>query len=82
MLGLSYKPNTDVVEESRGPLLAASSRRGVDVVVYDPAANGNAARALAGVGRLADSLGDAVGSADAVVIATAWDEFRELRRPS
>ena len=79
MLGLSYKPNTDVVEESPGLLLVRElAGRGVDVVGHDPAANENAERALAGVGRLAHSLEDALASADAVVIATAWDEFRGL----
>jgi len=79
VLGLSYKPNTDVVEESPGLLLVSElASRGVDVVGHDPAANGNAARALDGAGRLSDSLEGAVSSADTVVIATAWDEFRGL----
>jgi UDPglucose 6-dehydrogenase len=79
VLGLSYKPNTDVVEESPGLLLVAElASRGVDVVGYDPAANANAARVLNGAGRLVDSLDDAVEGADTVVVATAWDEFKEL----
>ncbi|HEY3541218.1 MAG TPA: nucleotide sugar dehydrogenase [Gaiellaceae bacterium] len=79
VLGLSYKPNTDVVEEAPGMLLVrALARRGVDVVAYDPAAARNAERALAGAGRIVDSIEDAVAEADAVVIATAWDEFRQL----
>jgi UDPglucose 6-dehydrogenase len=79
VLGLSYKPNTDVVEESPGLLLLAELiARGVDAVGYDPAGNANAARAHDGDGRLRDSLDDAVSTADVIVIATAWDEFREL----
>lgn len=79
VLGLSYKPNTDVVDESPGLLLVRElASRGVDVVGYDPAANGNAARALDGAGRLSDSLDDAVAAADTIVIATAWDEFKRL----
>jgi UDPglucose 6-dehydrogenase len=79
VLGLSYKPNTDVVEEAPGLLLVrALAQRGVDVVAYDPAAARNAERALAGAGRIAASLDEAIAEADAVVIATAWDEFRQL----
>jgi UDPglucose 6-dehydrogenase len=79
VLGLSYKPDTDVVEESPGLLLVRElAARGVDVVGHDPAANGNAARALDGAGRLSHSLEEAVSAADTVVIATAWDEYRQI----
>jgi UDPglucose 6-dehydrogenase len=80
VLGLSYKPNTDVVEESPGLLLLSElASRGVDAVGYDPAAMTNAERALDGAGRLSASLEDAVSGADVVVIATAWAEFGSLR---
>jgi UDPglucose 6-dehydrogenase len=79
VLGLSYKPNTDVVDESPGLLLVSElASRGIDVVGYDPAANGNAARVLDGAGRLAGSLDEALADADTIVIATAWDEFKQL----
>lgn len=79
VLGLSYKPNTDVVEEAPGMLLVrALAERGVDVVAYDPAAGPNAERALDGAGRIVGSVAEAVAGADAVVIATAWDEFRRI----
>jgi UDPglucose 6-dehydrogenase len=79
VLGLSYKPNTDVVEEAPGLLLVRTlAARGIDVIGYDPAAAANAARALDGVGRLAESTTAAIAESDVVVIATAWDEFRQL----
>jgi UDPglucose 6-dehydrogenase len=79
VLGLSYKPNTDVVDESPGLLLLAQlAARGVDVVGYDPAATSNAGRALDGAARLCDSLEEAVSNADVVVVATAWDEFKAI----
>jgi UDPglucose 6-dehydrogenase len=79
VLALSYKPNTDVVEEAPGLLLVRSlAARGIDVVAYDPAAAANAARALEDVGRLADSAEAAVRVADVVVLATAWEEFATL----
>jgi len=79
VLGLSYKPNTDVVEEAPGLLLVRTlTERGVDVVAYDPAAAANAERALAGTGRIVESLDVAVKEGDTIVIATAWDEFKRL----
>lgn len=79
VLGLSYKPNTDVVDESPGLLLLAELvRRGVDAVGYDPAANANAARFLDGEARLSESLEEAVSAADVVVISTAWDAFGRI----
>jgi UDPglucose 6-dehydrogenase len=79
VLGLAYKPNTDVVEEAPGMLLVrALARRGIDVVAYDPAAGASAERVLDGTGRIVGSLGEALERADVVVIATAWDDFRRL----
>jgi UDPglucose 6-dehydrogenase len=79
VLGLSYKPNTDVVEEAPGMLLVGTlADRGVNVVAYDPAAGPNAERALAGRGRIVHSVDEALEGADSVVIATAWDEFKQL----
>ena len=45
ILGLSYKPNTEVIDNSQGLDLAAQlSARGIHVVVYDPVAMDNARR--------------------------------------
>jgi UDPglucose 6-dehydrogenase len=80
ILGLSYKPNTDVVEESPGIYLAqALSAQGVPVTVFDPAgmANGRLALAHDDV-RFAESADDAIREADVVVIATAWQEFASI----
>jgi UDPglucose 6-dehydrogenase len=79
ILGLSYKPNTDVVEESASLLLAAELlSRGADVVSYDPAAMANAARTLGDGGRFAESAEALVQEADVVVLATPWRELVEL----
>jgi UDPglucose 6-dehydrogenase len=81
VLGLSYKPNTDVVEESPGLLLAQTvAAQGVDVVAYDPAAIPNARRATEGDVRFAESAEECVRDADVVVVATAWQEFEGLDR--
>lgn len=77
ILGLSYKPNTDVVEESPGLHLVRSlAEQGIDVIAFDPAAAANARRELDGSDvRFADSAEDAIRDSDVVVIATAWQEF-------
>lgn len=77
VLGLSYKPNTDVIEESPGlHLVRALLDRGTDVVAFDPAAMPSARRALDGSNAVfTESAEDAIRSADVVVIATAWQDF-------
>jgi UDPglucose 6-dehydrogenase len=77
VLGLSYKPNTDVVEESPGVFLArALADQGIPVTVFDPAGMTNARRALDGSDvRFAPSGEEAIRESDVVVITTAWQEF-------
>lgn len=79
VLGLSYKPNTWVIEESQGIALAATFLTdGYDVVVYDPMAM-DAARAVLGSKAIAAESAEAcVRRADVVVIITPWPEFERL----
>jgi UDPglucose 6-dehydrogenase len=81
VLGLSYKPGTNVVEESQGLLLAtALDRAGYNVVAHDPAAI-DAARAVLGAGFcFAESTAEAVAAADVVVLMVAWPEYRDFFR--
>ncbi len=77
--GLSYKPDTEVIEESQGLLLAKELlSRDVNVVVYDPAAMENARPALVGRVRFASSLADCARHADVLAITTPWREFQSL----
>ncbi len=79
VLGLSYKPGTDVVDESQGLQLAqALLRAGARVVVYDPAAMENARRQLAGRVTFATSPAECAAQADVLAITTPWPEFRNL----
>jgi UDPglucose 6-dehydrogenase len=80
ILGLSYKPNTDVVEESPGVYLASAlADQGVPVAVFDPAGMPNARPALDGSDvRFATSAEDAIRESDVVVITTAWQEFASI----
>ncbi len=77
--GLSYKPDTDVVEESQGLLLAQHLlARDIDVIVYDPAAMDNARPALVGRVHFASSLAECARQADVLAITTPWREFQTL----
>jgi len=79
ILGLTYKPNTDVVEESVGLLLAQELRgQGVKVVAYDPAGMENAMWVLGDRGGFASSPQACIEAADVVVVATPWMEFTML----
>jgi UDPglucose 6-dehydrogenase len=79
ILGLAYKPNTDVVEEAQGLELARLlANEGLPVTVYDPAAMENAERTLGDSVAFASSLEACVTGADAIVITTPWEEFRRI----
>lgn len=80
ILGLSYKPDTGVVDESPGVALAARLRRaGVDRVnVYDPVATDAALEHLGNGVRPCRSLEELAEASDVVVIATPWQEFKDI----
>jgi UDPglucose 6-dehydrogenase len=79
ILGLSYKPHTEVTEESQGLDLAKYlSSSGISVVVYDPAAMENARRQLGSAAVFAASAADCARQADVLAITTAWPEFKNL----
>ncbi len=79
ILGLTYKPDTDVVEQSVGLILAQELvRRGAGVVAYDPAGMQNARNALGDSVRLAASARECIERSAVVVLATPWKEFLEL----
>jgi UDPglucose 6-dehydrogenase len=79
VLGLSYKPNTEVIEESQGVAIARElAKAGAKVVVYDPAAMANARAALGDMVTFAASAAECAGAADVVAILTPWPEFKSL----
>jgi UDPglucose 6-dehydrogenase len=80
VLGLSFKPNTDDVRESRAVRICqALIAEGCTLRVYDPVAVPLASRQLPGerVAYCTDAY-QAVEGSDALVIATEWNEFRNL----
>ena len=82
VLGLAYKPNTDVCDVSPGLTLAQElAARGVRVAVYDPAAMDNARRILADTASYSPSAKDCLARGDVAVLTVEWDEFKALRPP-
>jgi UDPglucose 6-dehydrogenase len=86
VLGLAFKPNTSDIRESPAWLICqALAARGARVRAFDPAAMNEARRSVdASVApRLyfaADAI-DAATGADVLVIATEWNEFRNVDLP-
>lgn len=77
VLGLAYKPDTPVAEQSQGLRVAQRLvAAGVQVTVHDPAAGPDARRVLGDTVRYAANLEDAVAEADVVVLATPWSDYR------
>jgi UDPglucose 6-dehydrogenase len=79
ILGLSYKPNTPVIEESQGVLIAKILlERGFKIVAYDPVAIEAARKVFGKSIEYAASAQTCILEADAVLITTPWDEFKRL----
>ncbi|MBP7148395.1 MAG: UDP-glucose/GDP-mannose dehydrogenase family protein [Acidobacteria bacterium] len=78
MLGLAFKPNTDDVRESAAVIIASElAAAGARVQAYDPAAL-ETARAAGYEGLACPDEYAACEGADALVIATEWNQFRNL----
>src|ERR1700686_453508 len=78
VLGLTFKPNTDDTRDSPAiPLIVALHDLGATVRAYDPAGMEQAKPHLPAV-TYCDSAYSAAEGADAVVIATEWEQFRAL----
>jgi UDPglucose 6-dehydrogenase len=76
ILGLSYKPDTDVIEESQGMLLARQLLDGGrDLLVYDPMAMEAARVVLGDSPQYCGSAEECVRQSDIVVITVPWKEF-------
>ena len=79
ILGLAYKANSDVIEESQGILLAQLlASDGVRVIVYDPVAMENAKQLLGESVTFMESAEECIHKSDIIVVTTAWKEFKEL----
>jgi UDPglucose 6-dehydrogenase len=78
VLGLSFKPQTDDIRHSVGVDFVRFLReKGAEVRAFDPIAVPNARKAFPDAEYTAD-IWTAVEGADAVIIATEWNEFRTM----
>ncbi|MBD3750157.1 MAG: UDP-glucose/GDP-mannose dehydrogenase family protein [Sphingobacteriales bacterium] len=75
--GLAFKPETDDIREAPALyIIDALTNAGAEVVAYDPEAMENVRRMKGDVLAFADNAYDALKGADALIIATEWQAFR------
>ncbi|MGO8990582.1 MAG: UDP-glucose dehydrogenase family protein [bacterium] len=78
VLGLAFKPNTDDIRESSSiVIIQGLLDMGAKVKAFDPAAMEEAKAVLPGIEFGKDAY-DVAGGADALVLATEWNQFRRL----
>jgi UDPglucose 6-dehydrogenase len=78
VLGLAFKPNTDDMRNAPSiDIIHALLKEGARVRAYDPVAMPNAKAIIDGV-EYADDAYKAIEGADALVLVTEWDEFKQL----
>jgi UDPglucose 6-dehydrogenase len=79
LLGLAFKPNSNSVVASTSMQLAKQLvNMGAQVKAYDPAALEGARAELNGTVRYCENAYVAAEGVDALVLGTAWSEFRSL----
>ncbi|HJV07189.1 MAG TPA: UDP-glucose/GDP-mannose dehydrogenase family protein [Chromobacteriaceae bacterium] len=77
--GLAFKPNTDDMREAPSRVIVAElTRRGAQVVAFDPVATDEARRVMGTNDQLvfADDMMSPLQGADALLIVTEWKMFR------
>jgi UDPglucose 6-dehydrogenase len=78
VLGLAFKPDTDDVRSSPAfPVLRSLREAGAEVSAHDPVVGPDALDGLGDVAYMED-LAAAVKQAEAVVIVTRWDHYRQI----
>ncbi|MBN2566360.1 MAG: UDP-glucose/GDP-mannose dehydrogenase family protein [Candidatus Eisenbacteria bacterium] len=78
LLGLAFKPNTDDMRYAASIVLAEGLlKQGARIRAFDPAAMDNARLIMPSVDYVDDAYAVADG-ADAIVLVTEWNEFRQL----
>ncbi|MDT7042720.1 UDP-glucose/GDP-mannose dehydrogenase family protein [Candidatus Nitronereus thalassa] len=78
LLGLSFKPNTDDLRDSPALVIAEHlMKEGCKVRAHDPEGQKEAVKNFQGLIGCQDAY-DAATGADAIVLATEWNQFRNL----
>ena len=82
LFGIAYKPNTPIVEESQGLILAKRLiQQGYAVRLHDPLALGAARKALGDSVQYCFSPYEAAQGAQAIVLLTDWPQFIDYDWP-
>jgi UDPglucose 6-dehydrogenase len=75
--GLAFKPNTDDIREAPALyIIEALLAAGATVTAFDPEAMGNVQQLLGDRISFSDNQYNALTGADALIVATEWNEFR------
>jgi UDPglucose 6-dehydrogenase len=75
--GLAFKPNTDDIREAPAlDIIDCLLSEGASICVYDPEAMNNVKSILGDKVSYAENQYDCLQGADALIIATEWNEFR------
>ncbi|MGD1993788.1 MAG: UDP-glucose/GDP-mannose dehydrogenase family protein [Anaerolineae bacterium] len=78
VLGLSFKPNTDDIRDAPAlEVIHLLQNEGALIRAYDPAAMENASQVLKNV-TLCEGPYEVAEGADALVLATEWNEFKQI----
>ncbi|MGH7197546.1 MAG: UDP binding domain-containing protein, partial [Candidatus Omnitrophota bacterium] len=80
VLGLSYKPGTDVIEQSPAVSLVRSLiARKHKVILHDPASLETARKHFKNKVTYRENFRVCVREADVVVIATPWEDYKKIK---
>jgi UDPglucose 6-dehydrogenase len=79
LMGLSFKPNTDDLRDAPSLAIAALLKKmGAQVRAYDPVSNGHCSKLHADLDIIyCNDVEELADAADALVLVTEWEEFRE-----
>jgi UDPglucose 6-dehydrogenase len=75
--GLAFKPNTDDIREAPALyIIEALRKEGCTISVYDPEAMNNVKDQIGDIVKYGENQYEVLENADALIIATEWNEFR------
>jgi UDPglucose 6-dehydrogenase len=78
LLGLAFKPNTDDIRDAKSLVIIEEvARKGGRICAYDPIAMDNVKRIHPNI-EYANDPYETANDADALILATEWDEFKDL----
>lgn len=78
LLGLAFKPNTDDIRDAKSlEIIDFLTEQGATIIAHDPVAMSNVKQVHPGICYM-DRAADVFPGADAVILVTEWEEFKQL----